>query len=323
MWAALSFMLRRLSGWECESDVLWPPAEPLLVFTAQTCSCFLNEVNKKNTRQTKIWWAPHLHVSPPQKKINNAWPVAWTNSRTQSDFFSAGSLSLCICNSKSARGDLNEENLLCPPGQRLVQKSGSQLNPLLTPCHLPGSFSFSPGLAGDPSEALFAAGAAKNLLGEMKVAQRKNQPTTANVSFRPVWTNQEQICHLVFSLHAKLHQSEQQNKAREKNHLSEADQWCQDINDVWRRGRSFSSLFQSDVCLFSLQGSFLLLNSVFTHQQGSTEVNILISTILHISHRTKNISRTNKDNFFHSPLLLHDAKTCTEVKDVGGLVLTF
>lgn len=53
---------------ECESDVLWPPAEPLLVFTAQTCSCFLNEVNKKNTRQTKIWWAPHLHVSPPQKK---------------------------------------------------------------------------------------------------------------------------------------------------------------------------------------------------------------------------------------------------------------
>lgn len=216
---------------------------------------------QKNTRQTKIWWAPHLHVSPPQKKINNAWPVAWTNSRTQSDFFSAGSLSLCICNSKSARGDLNEENLLCPPGQRLVQKSGSQLNPLLTPCHLPGSFSFSPGLAGDPSEALFAAGAAKNLLGEMKVAQRKNQPTTANVSFRPVWTNQEQICHLVFSLHAKLHQSERQNKAREKNHLSEADQRCQDINDVWRRGRSFSSLFQSDVCLFSLQGSFLLLKT--------------------------------------------------------------
>lgn len=23
---------------------------------------------QKNTRQTKIWWAPHLHVSPPKKK---------------------------------------------------------------------------------------------------------------------------------------------------------------------------------------------------------------------------------------------------------------
>ncbi|CAB1436348.1 unnamed protein product [Pleuronectes platessa] len=30
---------------------------------------------------------------------------------------------------------MNEENLLSPPGQRLLQESGSQLNPPLTRCH--------------------------------------------------------------------------------------------------------------------------------------------------------------------------------------------
>ena len=243
------------------------------------------------------------------------------------------SLSLCICNSKSARGDLNEENLLCPPGQRLVQKSGSQLNPLLTPCHLPGSFSFSSGLAGDPSEVLFAADAAKNLLGEMKVAPtKKNQPTTANVSFRPVWTNQEQICHLVFSLHAKLHQSERQNKARGKNHLSGADQRCQEINDVWRGGRSFF-IPLSIWCVFVFTpGKFSASQNCFMHQRGIIEVNILISTILNISHRTKKqkasagegtISFASWEKGLRSPLLLHDAETCMEVKFVGGFVVTF
>lgn len=47
VWAALSFTLRQLTGCESESDVAWPPAEPPLVFTAQTCSWCLNEINKK------------------------------------------------------------------------------------------------------------------------------------------------------------------------------------------------------------------------------------------------------------------------------------
>ncbi len=62
------------------------------------------------------------------------------NMRTQSLFLcfhwpeSLSSVTVILTVSNSARSEMNEENLLCPPGQRLEQKSGSQLNPLPSPC---------------------------------------------------------------------------------------------------------------------------------------------------------------------------------------------
>lgn len=44
---------------------------------------------------------------------------------------------------------------------------------------------------------LLSVSAARNLLGEWRMLW-KNKSGAVNTPFRPVWTNQEQICHLVF-----------------------------------------------------------------------------------------------------------------------------
>lgn len=65
--------------------------------------------------------------------------------------FSVGPSPPSMTASITAVSGMNEENLyLSPPGQSVVEESGSQLNPPLTP---PVFFSFSSGVAGDPKTA--------------------------------------------------------------------------------------------------------------------------------------------------------------------------
>lgn len=100
--------------------------------------------------------------------------------------------------SNLALSEMNEEDLLCPPGQRLVQKSGSQLNPPPTPCHRRTAPSHSAqGLVEIRGRPFPRAHCQKSAWREKDAL--KSKPATANMSFRPVWANQEQICHLVFS----------------------------------------------------------------------------------------------------------------------------
>lgn len=75
-----------------------------------------------------------------------------TTSRLSHFLFS--SVAVCRAVSNSAFSEMNEENLLCPAGQRLVQKSGSQLNPPPTPCHRrPAPSHSAQGVGGDPRTA--------------------------------------------------------------------------------------------------------------------------------------------------------------------------
>lgn len=100
--------------------------------------------------------------------------------------------------SNSVLSKMNEEDLLCPLGQRLVQKSGSQLNPPPTPCHRRAAPSHSAQGLVEIRGRLFPRARCQKSAWPEKDAQ-KSKPATANMSFRPVWANQEQICHLVFS----------------------------------------------------------------------------------------------------------------------------
>lgn len=100
--------------------------------------------------------------------------------------------------SSSALSEMNEENLLSPPGQRLVQESGSRLNPPPTPCHCrPAPSHSAQGLLEIRGRLFLRARCQKSAWREKDVL--KNKPTTVNMLFRPVWANQEQICHLIFS----------------------------------------------------------------------------------------------------------------------------
>lgn len=106
----------------------------------------------------------------------------------------------CIHNANSALGEMNEENLLSSPGQRLVQESGSQLNPLLALLSsLPSSFSFSTGVGGSLSAPLSSPlRALPKILLAKEGHSEKQVDCAMTTPFRPVWANQEQICHLVF-----------------------------------------------------------------------------------------------------------------------------
>ncbi len=105
--------------------------------------------------------------------------------------------------SNSALSKMNEEDLLCPLGQRLVQKSGSQLNPPSTPCHHRTAPSHSAQGLVEIRGWLFPHAHCQKSAWREKDAL-KSKPATANMSFRPVWANQEQICHLVFSCKCSL-----------------------------------------------------------------------------------------------------------------------
>lgn len=75
-----------------------------------------------------------------------------TTSRFSQFLFS--SVTVCRAVSNLALSEMNEENLLCPAGQRLVQKSGSQLNPPPTTCHRhPAPSHSAQGVGGDPRTA--------------------------------------------------------------------------------------------------------------------------------------------------------------------------
>ena len=287
---------------------------------------------QKNTRQTKIWWAPHLHVSPP-KEINNAWPVAWTTSRTQSDFFSAGSLSVVITVTRPA------EIWMRRIFSVLQDKDWCRnLGHSLTPCwhHVIAAQLLLIQL-GARRRSQCGSFRCRRCQKSAWRDEGRSEKRRANDCKRVVphsldqsGTNmspcfQLQSARLSSRQAASIWRAEQ--RAREGSFVK-----CQEINDVWRRRSRFSSLFQSDVSLFSRQGSFLLPKTVLTHQRGRKEISILISTILHVSPWTENISRTNKDNFcpsvwegaisFASWEKQHYSPAgCIEVKDVGGLVL--
>lgn len=51
---------------------------------------------QKNTRQTKIWWAPHLHVSPPKKKKSIMHDLSHERTAELRVTFSLPALSLSV-----------------------------------------------------------------------------------------------------------------------------------------------------------------------------------------------------------------------------------
>lgn len=105
---------------------------------------------------------------------------------------------------------VNVENLPCPAGQRLAQKSGSELNPPPTSRHR------------GPAPSHSAQRSVEFLLPKICFG-RGRMPATADTWFRSVWANLEKICH----------QSEQR-----------VQQW--EAGDWWslgKKGGCFSSQF--------------------------------------------------------------------------------
>lgn len=158
--------------------------------------------NKYKYIITNIWRAT-------SKVIHNARPGKWITATQRKLFLlfsllKSLSLSLCVCitvflrASKSVLIKMNKENLLFPPGQRLMQESGSQLNPPLTPCHHRPAPSHSAQGLVELRGRLFPHAHCQKSAWRGKDAL-KNKSIAVNMLFRPVWTNQEQICHLVFS----------------------------------------------------------------------------------------------------------------------------
>lgn len=78
--------------------------------------------------------------------------------------------------------EVNVENLPCPAGQRLAQKSGSELNPPPTSRHR------------GPAPSHSAQRSVEFLLPKICFG-RGRVPATADTRFHSVWANLEKICH--------------------------------------------------------------------------------------------------------------------------------
>ena len=255
------------------------------------------------------------------------------NDQQNSEWLFLCWLSLRGYNSNSARGDLNEENLLCPPGQRLVQKSGSQLNPLLTPCHRCPAPSHSARGSQEISVRLFSLQTLPEIcLARWRSLRKKTSQrlqTRRSAQSAPIRNKYVTLfsaaeCTSLFTPSGINLKGRTKSERRIVCEVS-GNKWC-----VEKKKSFFIPL--SIWCEFVFTPGKFSASAVLTHQRGRKEISILISTILHVSPWTENISRTNKDNFcpsvwegaisFASWEKQHYSPAgCIEVKDVGGLVL--
>lgn len=182
------------------------------------------------------------------------------------------SVTVFITARNSALSEMNEENLLYPPGQRLVQKSGSQLNPPPASCQRrPAPSHSAQGLVEIRGRLFPCACCQKSAWREKD--DLKNKPTTANMSFCPVWANQQEICHLIFSrkctsLSNRAASIWMAERSTEKHHLMK---FCQKgisgirvgVCDSWRgeymkRGNELFSQFDTSywyVCLYTRESA--------------------------------------------------------------------